>query len=162
MRESRCICGARGIDLRGHDCIPSVKLENEELRRVLLALLDAVQLGDSEPVSEIVEALGVIAKYKAEPLGDSAPSEPSNSEETKTGSQSQADPTIPEIDLKAALRSLVDALEKCHADPRFQTVWTIYQIHGGRYEGPFYKDELAVAVETLQRGSEEQTKRIQQ
>lgn len=52
-------------------------------------------------------------------------------------------------ELEEALRSLVDALNKCHDDPRYLAVWTNYMIHGGKYAGPFYIDELRAAEALL-------------
>ena len=48
-----------------------------------------------------------------------------------------------------ALAGLVNRLDAIHADPRYESVWTSYMIHGGRYNGPTYVEELARARATL-------------
>jgi len=54
--------------------------------------------------------------------------------------------------LRAALQGLVDRLDEIHADPAYQSVWTSYMIHGGRYQGPTYVDALARARAALNGG----------
>ena len=51
--------------------------------------------------------------------------------------------------LRAALKGLVDRLDEIHADPRYESVWASYMIHGGRYNGPTYVEELARARAAL-------------
>lgn len=51
--------------------------------------------------------------------------------------------------MREALEGLVSRLLVIHQDPSYQAVWTSWQIHGGRYQGPFYVDELAAARKAL-------------
>jgi hypothetical protein len=44
-----------------------------------------------------------------------------------------------------ALSELVAALDRVHADSRYQSVWTLFQIRGGQYKGPTYEKELEQA-----------------
>ena len=53
--------------------------------------------------------------------------------------------------LRAVLEGLVDRLEEIHADPAYQTVWTVNQIHAGPYRGPTYAEALARAKAELRR-----------
>lgn len=41
-----------------------------------------------------------------------------------------------------AAKKLVERLDEIARDPRYQSVWTMYAIHGMTYDGPFYVDEL--------------------
>lgn len=50
---------------------------------------------------------------------------------------------------KTVLRNLVSKLEHVHADPEFIGVWTINQLHNGKYTGPTYVDELKEAKALL-------------
>lgn len=52
----------------------------------------------------------------------------------------------------AALRALVERLDVVHADPTYQTVWVLAQIHGAPYEGPKYDVELSAARAALSPG----------
>ena len=44
-----------------------------------------------------------------------------------------------------ALRGLVTRLDFVHESASYRGVWSLYAVHGGRYEGPKYIDELANA-----------------
>jgi len=48
-----------------------------------------------------------------------------------------------------ASRALVDKLEEINDDPKFQSVWTINQIHNGPYTGPNYVEELSTLKTVL-------------
>ncbi len=48
-----------------------------------------------------------------------------------------------------ALRTLVAKLDAVHADPRYAAVWTMYQVHGGRYTEPTYTVEFQQAKDAL-------------
>lgn len=50
-------------------------------------------------------------------------------------------------EIKDAAAALVKRLREIAKDDRYISVWTMYQIHGGKYSGPFYVNEL----ETLER-----------
>jgi hypothetical protein len=52
-------------------------------------------------------------------------------------------------EMAVALRTLVNKLEQVHADPAYQSVWTLAWIHSGQYAGPNYSDELAAAKRAL-------------
>lgn len=54
-----------------------------------------------------------------------------------------------EDSIKLAAQALVDKLHAIAADPRYISVWTLYQVHGGKYEGPFYVDELTALEKAL-------------
>ena len=62
------------------------------------------------------------------------------------------DPPRPVDEVRAALQGLVDKLDEIHEDPRYKSVWTSYMIHGGRYHGPTYVEELARARAALSGG----------
>lgn len=47
------------------------------------------------------------------------------------------------------LTQLVNKLEVIHKDSRYTSVWTNYHIHGGRYDGPTYVEELEEAKSVL-------------
>lgn len=49
----------------------------------------------------------------------------------------------------AAAAALVARLDAVHADPRYQAVWAMYQIHGGQYTEPKYETELAALRDAL-------------
>lgn len=51
--------------------------------------------------------------------------------------------------LEEAAKGLVDKLNAIHADERYKSVWALYVIHGGYYQGPFYKEELETLVAAL-------------
>jgi hypothetical protein len=57
--------------------------------------------------------------------------------------------------LRQALQALVDCLDKIAADPEFNGVWTLYQVHGGHYRGPTWVDALKHAREALAAGDED-------
>jgi hypothetical protein len=44
--------------------------------------------------------------------------------------------------LTEALRALVDRLDEINADPVYQSVWVVNQIHAGPYCGPTYVEAL--------------------
>lgn len=46
-------------------------------------------------------------------------------------------------------KQLVNRLEEIHLDKRYEAVWVNYLIHGGKYTGPTYVDELNKAKESL-------------
>lgn len=48
-----------------------------------------------------------------------------------------------------ALQALVEQLDRVHADPVYQSVWTLSQIHNGSYRGPTYTRELEYARQAL-------------
>lgn len=50
-------------------------------------------------------------------------------------------------DLRETLRDLVDALDAC--EPGIEAAFMMQQIHGGRYTGPTYSDELEAAKAAL-------------
>ena len=52
--------------------------------------------------------------------------------------------------LNEALAELVNRLDEIHADPAYQSVWTIHQIHAGPYRGPTYVEALARARAALE------------
>lgn len=54
-----------------------------------------------------------------------------------------------ELNVKLALKNLVDRLEEIHNDSRYTAVWSNYYIHGGKYTGPTYVKELEEAKEAL-------------
>lgn len=47
------------------------------------------------------------------------------------------------------LNKLVNKLELIHEDSNYKTVWSMYYIHGGRYNGPNYMEELRDAKQVL-------------
>jgi len=51
--------------------------------------------------------------------------------------------------IRRALQTLVDKLDTVHADPRYQSVWSLYAIHGGHYTEPRYEHEFKAAKEAL-------------
>ena len=53
-------------------------------------------------------------------------------------------------DIAEALQQLVDRLDEVHEHPAYKSVWTLYVIHGMRYDGPTYVDALAKARKALQ------------
>lgn len=58
--------------------------------------------------------------------------------------------------LITALWELVAKLDAVHADPLYQSVWTLFMVHGGDYSnGPKYNTELELARAALtQAGAE--------
>jgi hypothetical protein len=54
-----------------------------------------------------------------------------------------------ELSARAALRALIDRLDLVHEDERYKSVWMMYMIHGGRYDGPTYEQELRDAKRAL-------------
>lgn len=50
---------------------------------------------------------------------------------------------------REVLENLVNKLVEVHADPRYESVWKNYVIHGHLYEGPFYANELKAAQQAL-------------
>lgn len=57
--------------------------------------------------------------------------------------------TIERDAIKLVLKNLVDQIDSVHNDSRYQSVWMMYNIHGGIYNGPFYKDEMEAAKDIL-------------
>ena len=55
--------------------------------------------------------------------------------------------------VRDALAALVSRLDEVHAHPAYKSVWTLHMIHGGRYDGPTYVEELARAREALEPSS---------
>ncbi len=51
--------------------------------------------------------------------------------------------------LQKALETLVNRLDEVHADPRYQSVWQLFMIHGGDYTEPKYEAELNAAKAAL-------------
>ena len=52
-------------------------------------------------------------------------------------------------EIRDALTDLVNKLEVCHADARYQSVWTTAHFRLGAYSGPTYTEELKRAKELL-------------
>jgi hypothetical protein len=46
------------------------------------------------------------------------------------------------LELEEAARNLLDQLNKVTSSREYVSVWAIYQIHGGKYTGPQYGEEL--------------------
>ena len=44
--------------------------------------------------------------------------------------------------LTEAAEKFIAKVEEIHKDPRYISVWTMYMIHGGNYDGPNYAEEL--------------------
>ena len=66
----------------------------------------------------------------------------------------EATPSKPDPLLEAA-KALVNKLQQIHANPIYQGVWSIAQIHTGPYNGPTYVDELSElekAIEAQRKG----------
>lgn len=51
--------------------------------------------------------------------------------------------------IKEAAKILVEKLDEIDKDERYKRVWANYMIHGNKYEGPFYIDELNNLKEIL-------------
>ena len=51
--------------------------------------------------------------------------------------------------LSEAGEKFITKIEEIHADPRYITVWTQYLIHGGKYDGPSYEQELRALKQAL-------------
>ena len=54
-------------------------------------------------------------------------------------------------EIYASAKALVDRMEEVHGSPEFSGVWMLYHVHGGRYDGPSYSDELEKLKEVLKR-----------
>jgi hypothetical protein len=54
--------------------------------------------------------------------------------------------------IEKALSDLVNKLKIIHDDSRYTAVWSNYHIHGGRYTGPTYIEELKQAEQALSGG----------
>ena len=54
-----------------------------------------------------------------------------------------------------ALNGLVHRLDEVHADPAYQSVWTLSQLHNGPYKGPQYVEELEAARRAAQEAGHE-------
>ena len=50
----------------------------------------------------------------------------------------------------SSAKKLVAKLDAVHADPKYRAVWTNAEIHGMRYSGPRYDDELESLREVLE------------
>ena len=50
---------------------------------------------------------------------------------------------------REALKKLVRVLTAVENSPSFQGIWTFLHVHGYRYDGPNWKDELADARTAL-------------
>ena len=46
-------------------------------------------------------------------------------------------------------RALVEKLDVVHEDPAYKGVWGLHYVHGGRYTGPTYTDELGALRRAL-------------
>ena len=46
------------------------------------------------------------------------------------------------VRLIVAANRLVNKLDRVHADPKYQSVWSINQLHAGPYDGPTWTNEL--------------------
>ena len=44
--------------------------------------------------------------------------------------------------LTEATEKFIHKIEEFHKDPRYIGVWQMYVIHGGKYDGPQYAEEL--------------------
>lgn len=56
---------------------------------------------------------------------------------------------LDKVGLREAAQAFVDKIDAIHADPAFQSVWTVNQIHVGSYTGPTYTAELAALRSAL-------------
>jgi len=54
--------------------------------------------------------------------------------------------------LADALDALVKKLELIEKDPRYEAVWTSAFVHGIKYTGPTYIDEMIAAKKVLEDG----------
>jgi hypothetical protein len=52
-------------------------------------------------------------------------------------------------ELEEGLRRLVDKINLVTNSKEYISVWTLYQIHGGRYEGPSYSAEFEIAEKLI-------------
>jgi len=60
----------------------------------------------------------------------------------------------PELDarcekLQLALGKLASKLRLIETSPAYKSVWTLHDVHGGRYDGPTWQAELREAEELL-------------
>jgi hypothetical protein len=51
--------------------------------------------------------------------------------------------------VREALWALIDKLDALEASPEYNGVWNSYRVHGGRYTGPNYAEELKAARQAL-------------
>ncbi|MGY2995497.1 hypothetical protein [Mesorhizobium sp. URHB0026] len=58
-------------------------------------------------------------------------------------------PTATTTEVSEAAKALVEKLHLIHADPAFQSVWTLSHLHCGPYTGQQYADELAALEAAL-------------
>jgi hypothetical protein len=59
--------------------------------------------------------------------------------------------------LREILGNLISALKNVHADPEYQAVWSLYQLHvSGGYKGRQYTKELDAAIDFLKEESPEE------
>lgn len=55
----------------------------------------------------------------------------------------------PDAEVVEALEALIKKIEAIHDNADYQSVWSVYAFHGGRYEGPTYVSELQQARAAL-------------
>ena len=53
--------------------------------------------------------------------------------------------------IEQAARKLIEKLEAIHKDKRYTSVWTMYAIHGCKYDGPTYIDEFNNLKQSLEK-----------
>jgi hypothetical protein len=58
--------------------------------------------------------------------------------------------------LRLAAQALVDRLTAVHADPAYESVWVVSQMHVGPYAGPTYTEEMLALRRALAEHAEEQ------
>ena len=44
--------------------------------------------------------------------------------------------------LRKAAKALAEKMDKVHASPSWRGVWGLFDVHGGKYDGPTYEEEL--------------------
>ena len=54
------------------------------------------------------------------------------------------------VAVRAAAQAVVDKLDEIHENTEYKSVWTLYRIHGRKYDGPTYEVELATLRTTLE------------
>ena len=57
--------------------------------------------------------------------------------------------------LRLAAQALLDRLTAVHADPAYESVWVVSQMHVGPYAGPTYTEELDALRRALAEHAEE-------
>jgi hypothetical protein len=53
------------------------------------------------------------------------------------------------VQLRRALKGLIERLDEVHNDPYYRAVWTVAQMHHGKYEGLTYTEQLDMARSVL-------------